>query len=89
MEKQQVVDLLKVVLPEAMVEPEGEDCSFTLNVICNSFEGERLLARQQKVLSAFTSQLQSGELHSLTVKAYTPAEWQKVLDSQKSVQIQL
>ncbi|TVZ38761.1 acid stress-induced BolA-like protein IbaG/YrbA [Alteromonadaceae bacterium 2753L.S.0a.02] len=89
MEKQQIIELVKGVIPDAQVEPEGEDCSFTLNVVSDGFSGERPLVRQQKVLSPFTALLQSGELHSLTVKAYTTAEWQKVLESQKSVQIEL
>ncbi|WP_028877447.1 BolA family protein [Teredinibacter turnerae] len=89
MEKQEIIDLVKVAMPDAAVEPEGADCSFTLNVVSQAFKGEKLLARQQKVLKIFTDQLQSGALHSLSVRAYTPEEWEKILANQKSVQIEM
>lgn len=89
MDKQQLIDTIQQTLASAEVLTEGEDCCFSLKVISDDFEGLRTLARQQKILNLFKRELQAGELHALTVKAYTSVEWQQQLEKQQPVQIQL
>ncbi|MDO6681718.1 MULTISPECIES: BolA family protein [unclassified Oceanobacter] len=60
----------------AKIEIHGADCNFTARVISNVFEGLRPVQRQQRILAAFSEPLASGELHALTVEAFTAAEWQ-------------
>ncbi|SMF27834.1 Acid stress-induced BolA-like protein IbaG/YrbA, predicted regulator of iron metabolism [Alteromonadaceae bacterium Bs31] len=88
MDKQQLIDLIQADIPGSEVFPEGEDCDFTLNVISESFMGMRPVAKQQRVLSILTELISSGELHSVSVKAFTANEWTKKLENDKAVQIQ-
>ena len=89
MEKQQIVNDIKTLLPDAEVIPEGQDCNFTVSVVSETFTGMRTVARQQLVLGAFTQYLRSGELHALSVKAYTRDEWKIQLQNQQSSLVQL
>lgn len=76
MDAQQVIDRIReVVPPSAQVEVDGADCDFTAIVLSESFEGVSPVKRQQSILSKFSDVLASGELHALSVRAYTPAEW--------------
>ncbi len=63
------------ILPDAEMEVEGEECSFSLTIVSDGFAGLNTVRRQQMVLSGFTDELASGALHALTVKAYTLEEW--------------
>lgn len=73
---QQVIERIRKAAPTATIEVDGADCDFTAIVLSDDFEGVSPVKRQQSILSQFADVLASGELHALTVKAHTPAEWQ-------------
>lgn len=76
MDSSEIIARVEKAVPDATeVLVEGADCSFTTVVVSPSFDGQSLLKRQQAVLSHFVDLLGSGDLHALTVKAHTPAEW--------------
>lgn len=75
METIEVERRISNLLNEAAIEVEGEDCNFTVTVISDEFSGLNTMKRQQKILSVFAEQLQSGALHALSIKAYTFDEW--------------
>ncbi len=58
----------------ADIEVTGEGCSAEVLVVSDQFDGQRLLQRQRSVLSLFSSEIKSGEIHALTVKAKTKKE---------------
>ncbi|GAB1260445.1 BolA family protein [Aurantivibrio plasticivorans] len=77
MEEAEVVERIRKVTPNAEeIKVEGADCNFTAVIVSPSFEGLNLLKRQQLVLAGFSDCLATGELHALTIKAYTQSEWQ-------------
>ena len=76
MQSEEVKTMIQAQIPGARVEVDGEGCSFSVLVISEQFEGLSLLKKQQAVMSVFSEKLASGELHALTVKAYTPGQWQ-------------
>ena len=39
------------------------------------FEGKRLLARQRLVYATLGDRIKTDEVHALSMKTYTPAEW--------------
>lgn len=82
MQQQEVVALIKVAFPDAQILVEGEDCSFSAVVISPMFEGMRLLQRQKAILATVKEYITNGTLHAMTVKAYTPQQWE---ESQTSV----
>lgn len=76
----EVVALVKAGFPDADVMIDGEDCSFSVIVISPSFAGLSLLKKQQSVMATVSEPLKTGELHAITVKCFTPDEWQERLN---------
>jgi acid stress-induced BolA-like protein IbaG/YrbA len=75
MEQAEIINIIKEAIPSAHVQAEGADCSFTVQVISNTFASVGLVKRQQQILALFSPLLTTGVLHALSVKAYTPEEW--------------
>jgi acid stress-induced BolA-like protein IbaG/YrbA len=66
-------------LPDAEVvvnEFSGGNDHYAVLVVSDVFEGKKLLARHRLVLDLFQSEIASGEVHALTMKTHTLAEWQ-------------
>lgn len=61
----------------ATVTMTGDGCNCATTVISPDFEGMSLLARQRAILAVMRKDIQSGELHALSIKAYTPTEANK------------
>jgi len=57
---------------------EGDGYKFEATVVSKQFEGANTLARHKLVYAAVDSFIKSGELHALTIKAYTPDEWSDI-----------
>lgn len=74
MQDNEIVERVRALYPEAVIEVKGEDCNFEMLVVGEAFEGMGLLARQKSILALFKSDIQSGSLHALSVTAHTPAE---------------
>ncbi|MDC9714765.1 MAG: BolA/IbaG family iron-sulfur metabolism protein [Gammaproteobacteria bacterium] len=53
---------------------EGDGCNCSTLVVSPVFVGMSLLARQKMVLAAVRADIDSGELHALSIKARTPEE---------------
>lgn len=72
--KEDVTGRIRELCPEATIEIAGEDCSFEVYVVCDDFADMNTLRRQQSILALFKSELASGRLHALGIKARTQAE---------------
>lgn len=58
---------------------EGSDCGgarVELTVVSESFAGKPLLKRHRLVNELFDAELKGNQIHALTIKAYTPAQWE-------------
>lgn len=75
MNNQQVETLISQGFSEAEVKVTGEECAVDAIVISPDFEGKGLLQRQRMVMATVKSAIESGELHAISIKAYTPAQW--------------
>jgi len=53
---------------------DGDGCNCSTLVVSSIFEGMSLLARQKMVLAAVRENIDSGELHALSIKTRTPEE---------------
>lgn len=71
---QEIQAKLEDAIDDAIVTMEGDGCNCSTTVISPTFEGMSLLARQKMVLAAVRSDIDSGDLHALSIKARTPAE---------------
>jgi BolA protein len=57
--------------------PRGSGSHWNLIVVSTQFEGRSLVERHRLVNAALAAELASGEVHALTMKTLTPAEWAK------------
>jgi acid stress-induced BolA-like protein IbaG/YrbA len=80
MQAQEVQHIIESQIPEATVITAGEGCNFEVTVISDVFSGLLPVKRQQRVYECVNQQIADGTIHALTIKAYTPAQWQKLQD---------
>ena len=66
---------LAEAFPDDQAELDGDGYKFVATVVSASFEGANTLARHKRVYAALDTYIKSGELHALTIRAYTPEEW--------------
>jgi acid stress-induced BolA-like protein IbaG/YrbA len=72
METTAVAQLIRNGLPEAQVQVTGDGSHFEALVVSPAFLGKTLLERQRLVMATVRAQLESGELHALSIKAQVP-----------------
>lgn len=53
----------------------GDGRHWYATVVSAAFEGQRLIQRHQKVYATLGGRMQTDEVHALSMKTYTPAEW--------------
>lgn len=53
----------------------GDGYHFEAIVVSDSFVGKSLLQKQKMVYATLGDKITSGEIHALSIKAYTPEEW--------------
>lgn len=56
--------------------PAGSETHFKVLVVSGAFEGMGLVARHRRVHEILAEELKGG-VHALSVRAKTPAEWEK------------
>jgi BolA protein len=74
MKPQDIEHRIRAAYPDAVVELNGADCSFSATVVSRAFAGLSPIQRQRPLLALFKAEITSGELHALSVTAKTPDE---------------
>jgi acid stress-induced BolA-like protein IbaG/YrbA len=78
MDSTEISRLIEAGLPDASARVASNDNThFEAIVIAAAFAGKRPLARHQLVYQSL-GQLVGNEIHALSIRAYTPDEWQQV-----------
>lgn len=72
----EIKKLIESGIESAQVTVTGDSGMFDTRVISDKFEGLSQVKKQQMVYATVNSQITSGDIHALTIKAYTPEEWQ-------------
>lgn len=76
MDPNEITRLIEGGFDNAIVKVASDDNThFQALVVASEFEGKRPLARHQLVYKTLGS-LVGNEIHALSIKALTPAEWQ-------------
>lgn len=57
------------------IELEGDGRHWYATIVSAEFEGKRPIARHQRVYATLGSRMHTDEVHALSMKTYTPAEW--------------
>lgn len=84
MQTQEIEQLITAGLTNAEVTVEGDGTHFAALVISPAFHGKSRIQRQQLVNETVRKQLLDGSLHALSMKTFTPEEWQQLnIDQQK------
>ena len=61
---------------DAEIHIVGEACNLEIIVISSQFAGLPMLKQHQGVMETLQTELASGRLHAVTLKTYTPEQWQ-------------
>jgi monothiol glutaredoxin len=84
-----VKGLIQASINDAEIFIEGAGCDLTITVISQQFTELSLVKKQQLVLMSLTEPLADGRLHAVSVKAYTPNEWQDKQNATGLLQIKM
>ncbi len=63
-------------LPCEHLHVEGDGRHWYATLVSAEFEGKRLIQRHQQVYATLGEKIKTDEVHALSMKTYTPAEWQ-------------
>ena len=75
MENDAVKQLIENGLPGSEVLVTGDGRHFEAVVISDEFEGKSLIQKQRIVMATVKTQIESDELHALSIKTFTPQQW--------------
>jgi len=84
MDPEEVKRLIQAGLPGCEVMVKGDGSHFDAVVVGEVFAGQSLVKQQQLVYATVNDKIASGQLHALSIKTYTPAEWEKARKMQVS-----
>ena len=57
------------------LEVTGDGRHWFATLVSAEFEGQRAIARHQRVYATLGNRMQSDQVHALSMKTFTPAEW--------------
>jgi len=69
-----IAEFLQDKFPDADISSDGSDCSSSLLIVSNSFNGLSTLDRHKLVMGTLKEHFQSGEVHALSLTTKTPSE---------------
>lgn len=77
MEPETVKQRIEAGIPGCEARVDGDGSHFQAVVISPEFAGLSPVKKQKMVYATVNDAITSGELHALTIKAYTPDEWER------------
>ncbi len=75
MTSEQLTHIIRAGLRCEHLALEGDGRHWFATIVSAEFEGMRLIQRHQKVYRTLGSKMDSDEVHALSMKTLTPAEW--------------
>ena len=76
MDTNEIEKRIEEKLPGSKARVEGDGYHFVAHVMSDQFEGLMPVKKQQMVYATVNDLIQDGSIHALTIKAYTPTEWE-------------
>ena len=74
--QEKIISLIREKLPTDFLEVKVDGNHCTLTVVSAQFEGLTPVKKQQLVYACLGEQIESGEIHAVNIRAYTPGQWQ-------------
>jgi len=73
----EIQKLIEAGVPDSKAMVSGGEGKYEAIVISESFTDMSMVKEHQMVYATVKPQIASGELHALSIKAFTPDEWEK------------
>ena len=77
MEESEIKTLIESRLSGVEASIKGDGSHYEAIVIGDCFEGKSMVEQQKMVYATLNDQITSGAIHAITIKTYTPAQWEK------------
>ena len=71
----QLRDIIASGLQCDHIEVEGDGRHWQAVIVSPEFEGKRAIQRHQRVYATLGAKMHTDEVHALSMKTWTPAEW--------------
>jgi acid stress-induced BolA-like protein IbaG/YrbA len=81
---QELQDLIGAGLPCAHLQVQGDGRHWYATLVSEEFEGKRLIQRHQRVYATLGNRMVTDEVHALSMRTYSPSEWEKMSDAEKA-----
>jgi acid stress-induced BolA-like protein IbaG/YrbA len=75
MTAEELQSLIASGLPCDHIEVDGDGRHWQAVIVSPEFEGRRLIQRHQRVYATLGARMHTDEVHALSMKTFTPAEW--------------
>jgi acid stress-induced BolA-like protein IbaG/YrbA len=75
MTAQELQSIIAAGLPCEHITLDGDGRHWSAVIVSPAFEGKRLIQRHQRVYATLGARMHTDEVHALSMKTYTPAEW--------------
>ena len=67
--------IISAGIPCEHIALSGDGRHWYATIVSDVFEGQRLIQRHQRVYATLGGRMQTDEVHALSMKTFTPAEW--------------
>ncbi len=75
MTAEELQSLIAAGLPCEHLEVDGDGRHWSAVVVSAEFAGLRAIQRHQRVYKTLGARMQTDEVHALSIRTFTPAEW--------------
>jgi len=75
MTAQELQSIITAGLPCEHIAVDGDGRHWEAVIVSRQFEGRRAIQRHQQVYATLGERMRTDEVHALSMKTYTPAEW--------------
>ena len=75
MTTEELQTIIATGLPCEHLEVSGDGSHWYATLVSSVFEGLSRIKRQQRVYATLGNRMQTNEVHALSMKTFTPAEW--------------
>lgn len=75
MTAEQLQQLIAAGMSCSHLEVSGDGRHWAAVIVSTEFEGLRAIARHKRVYATLGERIRNDEVHALSMKTYTPAEW--------------
>ncbi len=75
MTAEELQSIISAGLPCEHLQVNGDGRHWEAVIVSREFEGKRLIQRHQRVYATLGARMHTDEVHALSMKTFTPAEW--------------